>query len=294
MYQLELVNPDSAEAWFTGISVHLIGGDYDPVIYDSDSEDFNPTTEAGRIQLAIDAWEADTANHSRGGIILIRPNEINDQTNREGAHFENLIMVRPVFLQGIGPGGDLPADEETRGTQLNGGNFGAGVLCLDEDILFCDALATDKYRAKVVEKATALSSTATIANTALVEGSVLYVLSNREIHEDGPTGFGWGNEAWAGGIDGCLITGGVQENRGALNPAGGEVPEVVAVQGGGITVSLIVRMPRIAGKICNNKLTSLLRCCSFFARSFIATPSTFASPTMASGRIAEALVEASV
>ena len=72
----------------------------------------------------------------------------------------------------------------------------------------------------------------TITNNKLVEGSVLYVLSNDVIHENGPTGSGW-TEELTGGLDGCVVTGGFQQAGLVTPPANPDGPEIVAVQGGG-------------------------------------------------------------
>ena len=100
MYQLDLVN-DSNEAWMRGISVHIIGGSYDPVVYNSSHyvSSQSPTHSAGPIQRAIDDWESgkdidgNAIDHSRGGLIMIYPiDSASPLTNPGGAHMENLIM----------------------------------------------------------------------------------------------------------------------------------------------------------------------------------------------------------
>jgi hypothetical protein len=193
---------------------------------------------------------------------MIHPNTISDN-NPEGAHLENLIMSYPVKLQGIGPGGDNGADQLTRGTLLDGGNFGAGVLCVSD--LFCDAPARGAWIDNAQTKAASLlvpdeagNPTTTIGSTALVEGQVLYVLSNEVTHDDGPWGLGWTSEALTGGIDGCLITGGFQQ-AGQGNPVPDVVqgaPEVKTVQGGGITLHSYTRFFRITNNAIRNNAGS--------------------------------------
>ena len=268
MFQLELTN--NGETWFTGISIHLIGGGYVPVIYRvgdlaPGGPEFNPTDTLGPIQQALDAWEANSTVHARGAIIMIHPNN-RTEFNPEGTHLENLIMSYPAKLQGVGPGKDREtANDDVRGTQLDGGAFGAGILCPDpfnppaQSNLFCDALARDAWLDNMNQKVTALTEQATIGNPALVEGSVLYVLSNNITWSNGPDGNGWTNEALPGGVDGCLITGGVQELggifRGPVTPGvpqnPPDVPQVTAVQGGGITLHSYTRFFRITNNGIN-------------------------------------------
>jgi hypothetical protein len=117
-------------------------------------------------------------------------------------------------------------DDPTRGTELNGAGYGAGVLCTPAEGLFCDAQTQALWRDSLIAK----TASRDISNNALVEGQVLYVLSDSSIYESGP----WDRMALWGGVDGCVITGGSQAQP--LDPAPGgnpDVPEVVAVQGGG-------------------------------------------------------------
>jgi hypothetical protein len=229
MYQLELINNED-EKWITGISIHLLdpaGEGYAPTIYVT--SDFVANEIQGPIQRAIDTWEGDDSDlHEKGGIIFIPPHP----DNPKGAHLENLIMGSPpAKLQGIGPGGDIVVDEATRGTHLNGGNFGSGVLCTGApaaDNFFCDTQATAAWRNAALGKATN-----DMGNLGLVEGSVLYVLGSKAFYQDND----WAEEALTGGIDGCLISGGTQLNPGPFVPTDPNTPVVVAVQGGGITVS---------------------------------------------------------
>jgi len=230
MYKLQLTRrltpTELGESWHTGISVHLIGGAYDPVVYDS--SDYVADNTRGAVQAAIDAWEGDVANHGSGGIVLIRPAPV-DTSNPEGAHLENLIMSRPVKLQGFGPGHDNLVATDTQGTHLSGAAFGAGILCNPFQVpdLFCDTLARDAWLARVESAAAALGD---IANNNLVQGSVLYVLGGTAQVID------TNNEALTGGIDGCRISGGFQENAVQQPAPGAGLPEVSAVQGGGITL----------------------------------------------------------
>jgi hypothetical protein len=264
MYQLKLVNQDSMEEWLTGISVHLRdynGNGYFPMIYDP--AHYAASSTEGPIQQAIDEWEGASASlHAKGAIVMIHPNVITND-NPEGAHLENLIMSYPVKLQGIGPGGDNSADERTRGTQLDGGNFGAGVLC--DGNLFCDAAARGAWIDNAQTKAANLqrspgeeSISFDIGSTGLVEGQVLYVLSNNVTHENGPDQAGWITEALTGGVDGCLITGGFQQaGQGQPGPpVAPNAPEVTTVQGGGITLHSYTRFFRITNNAIRNNAGS--------------------------------------
>jgi hypothetical protein len=119
---------------------------------------------------------------------------------------------------------------------LNGAGYGAGSLCPNPDPnnpnqLFCDAQAQDLWRTSLVEKI----GNRVIDNNALVEGQVLYVLSDKGVYEDG----NWSRMELWGGVDGCVITGGSQAQP--LNPVLGgnqEIPQIVAFQGGGGKASI--------------------------------------------------------
>lgn len=237
MYHLELAN-DDGEKWITGISIHLRGGNYLPRIYVT--SDYNATALKGPIQLAIDDWEDENDSSVTGAIIFIPPAVISDPDgapnadvlNHEGAHLENIIMGSPPSkLQGVGPGGAILRDEETRGTRLDGGNFGAGILCPAPQ-LFCDADAALEWRANALRKSKMQSIKFDNANFGLVEGPVLYVIGSETDYND----INW-SEANTGGIDGCLISGGTQLNPQKFTATQPDTFEVVAVQGGGITVS---------------------------------------------------------
>jgi hypothetical protein len=227
MYTLELTN--FGQKWHTGISIHLLGGSYTPTVFDT--ADYTATATAGRIQAAINDWE-DFGVHTLGAIILIRPEAADPNTNPEGAHLENLIMSLPAKLQGIGPGGDNPAFLDTQGTHVSGGGFGAGILC--DAGQFCDALAPGAWKVRAEARARELAEFGGgIVNNALVEGQVLYVLGGMAQHD---LDIDWNNEALTGGVDGCRISGGSQQNPGIVGPLDFAVPEVGAVQGGGITL----------------------------------------------------------
>ena len=136
---------------------------------------------------------------------------------------------------------------------MNGGNFGAGGLCSAPE-LFCDAQSKTDYQNNLVLKAANLKEFRGdtlhdgILNDGLVEGSVLYVLGDYKTYHYGPLESGWDSTSLAliGGIDGCLVTGGIQlPEIGNLAQQGQDEPQIVSVQGGGITLHTYVRYFRI-------------------------------------------------
>lgn len=101
--------------------------------------------------------------------------------------------------------------------------------------LFCDALARDAWLERAVSGACGAGpacNTTNIVNNALVEGSVLYVIGHLSEFVNQASDIA----DLAGGVDGCRISGGFQENAATLAPAVDGLPEVRAVQGGGITL----------------------------------------------------------
>ena len=167
----------------------------------------------------------------------------------------------PIKLQGIGGGGGTLA---TRGTKLDGGNFGAGRLC-EPPLLFCDALATDNYQQSLVSKANFLKNTRSetdgttvlndgILNNGLVSGSVLHVMGDYKTYQNGPLDSSWNATSMAliGGIDGCFITGGIQTAQfGNFGQITNDEPQITTTQGGGITLHTYVRYFRITNNNIN-------------------------------------------
>lgn len=103
IFQLHLNN--GQKEWFTGISVHVLGADYNPTVFDARDYDSGPLT--GPVQKAIDEWESIASSADvtslTGAIILVYPNDGIAEDNPTGAHVENLIMTYPgAKIQGIG------------------------------------------------------------------------------------------------------------------------------------------------------------------------------------------------
>ena len=148
------------------------------------------------------------------------------------------LLTQPG-IAALGPGDSNQISDMTRGTQLNGGGFRAGVFCPDQVNLFCDVQAQEQWRLDLMSKL----SSPSLNNNHLVQGQVLFVVSDQDVYDskvwDDP-------EALSGGVDGCLITGGAQS--GAQNPLPAEdpdMPQVVAFQGGGgktnVAITIVVQ-----------------------------------------------------
>jgi hypothetical protein len=86
-----------------------------------------------------------------------------------------------------------------------------------------------------------------LSNYRLVEGQVLYVLSDGNIFTSGV----WAKKYTIGGVDGCYITGGAQSQpqNPATLPANPTSPGISAIQGGGITIHERVKYFRITNNL---------------------------------------------
>lgn len=74
------------------------------------------------IQRALD----DAAASAGPDLVVVYPNlpSADPRQNPRGAYYENLILTRPVKLQGVGPGGILPDGSVVPGSIVDGGAFG--------------------------------------------------------------------------------------------------------------------------------------------------------------------------
>jgi SdrD B-like domain len=133
-----------------GITLHVLGGSYNPNIYEVGPgakspeaveriapQNVLPLAADHAIQTALDhAAAADVAPKS-GDLVVVYPQhplltDSNPRGNPRGAYYENLIINSGVKLQGTGPGGINPNGSEVPGAIIDGSAFsGDGPVAAD-------------------------------------------------------------------------------------------------------------------------------------------------------------------
>ncbi|GAB4114405.1 MAG: hypothetical protein OHK0050_18620 [Roseiflexaceae bacterium] len=205
-----------------GMTIHLRGTGYTPTVFE-----VGPGRTYASIQSAIDA--AQTAARA---LIVVYPGGLPDPSNPtynpEGAYFENLIIDRPIKIQGVGPGGTYPDGMVVPGSIIDGRAFGGDT-----------ANATEwRQRIAAIQANNPWSGSQNIA-----EGEVIYIL-------------GRGNEfggAYRAAIDGLRIQGGDQQGFPNNITVIGGTPTGLApqteTQGGGIFVNGYARYLQITNNL---------------------------------------------
>ena len=152
--------------------------------------------------------------------------------NPRGAYYENLVISRPVKLQGVGAGGFQGPDNTSpyvAGTILDGGAFGG-----DTD------LATDWF--------TRVGAMTWAGNQTVSDGSVIYLLASTNAFS--PTA------SFKPAIDGFDIRGGDQQGfPGNINDLTGQptgLPPNIVTQGGAVFANAYVRQLQITNNVVEN------------------------------------------
>jgi hypothetical protein len=189
------------------------------------------------IQAAIDARERQNAQYK--AVIVVypgTPDPTNPRVNPRGAYYENLVVTRPVKLQGVGPGGIRANGVVVAGSIIDGGAFGG------------DTALADAWRARI-------AGLTWVGNQNVNEGQVVYVLARTtgEFLSGGRQGSG--NPDFAA-IDGFDIRGGDQMGfPNNINETGGTptgLPPNVVTQGGAIFLNGYVQKFRITNNVVQN------------------------------------------
>ncbi len=191
-----------------GITVRLRGTGYNPTIYHVGPGQTYPT-----IQAAIDAASTLTGTPAQRlaqlAAMAVMPPIVLIHTgtpaafNPRGAYLENVIVHRPVVLQGYGPGDPAAAN----GTILNGSGF------------VSTAVAT-AWR-------TRMAAFTWSGNQQAFEGATVSVFATQ-------AEWALTNGLARPGIDGMTITGGDTINFPNTVSSGGGVPNIAVAQGGGV------------------------------------------------------------
>jgi hypothetical protein len=220
-----LVISANGQSTVNGLTFHVLGANYNPVLYwvnppaglpgvdparDFYSADYTTGIFPGVIQAALNA--AAGAPPGRGALVVVFPGP-QEQWNPYGAYYENLLINARVKLQGVGPGGLRPDNSLVRGSVLDGLGVGGDTPYATAYRSYIDTLTWD-------------------GNQTVYEGAVIYILV-----PDGEF-----RQTYDAIIDGFTIQGGDQQ----ANAGGGGV---LTVQGGGIFANAYARYLRITNNI---------------------------------------------
>jgi uncharacterized repeat protein (TIGR01451 family) len=214
VYQLE-ITAGNGRSTVNGLTIHFIKGSYTPTVFE-----VGPGRPYATIQSAIDAVAAN--NPQFKALVVVYPgvpDPANPRYNPRGAYYENLILYRPMKLQGVGPGGVIAATNTTvPGSIIDGSAFGG------------DTALADAWRARI-------AGMAWVGNQTVSEGEVIYVLA--EATGDFTSGGrGSANSPHWASIDGFDIRGGDQQG----------VPNTIT-QGGAIFANAYVQNLQITNNV---------------------------------------------
>ncbi len=224
VYQLE-ITADNGRSTVNGLTIHYIKGSYAPTVFE-----VGPGRPYATIQSAIDAVAAN--NPQFKALVVVYPGvpDPNPRYNPRGAYYENLILYRPMKLQGVGPGGVYADGSTVPGSIIDGSAFGG------------DTALADAWRARI-------AGMTWVGNQTVSEGEVIYALA--ETTGDFTSGGrGSPNSPHWAAIDGFDIRGGDQQG----------VPNTIT-QGGAIFANAYVQNLQITNNVieANNASYGTLR-----------------------------------
>ncbi len=125
-HQLNIVRGDNGNKTVNGLTFHVLGASYSPHVWEVgpgkqfEPHDSLPAVADHAIQAALDSAAAND-------LVVVYPGtpSADPRVNPRGAYYENLIITRPVKLQGVGPGGIQEASNTTvPGSIIDGLAFG--------------------------------------------------------------------------------------------------------------------------------------------------------------------------
>ncbi len=212
-YQLS-IRADNGRSTINGLTFHVIGGgSYNPRLFE-----VGPGRTYATIQSAINA--ASSAAGGRGSLVVVYPGA-QAQWNPHGVYFENVVMYKPIKLQGVGPGG-----------------FDANNTYVPGSVIDGRGVAGDTPYAQAWQNF--IMGLNWSGNQAVFEGPVIYVVA-----QDGDF-----RSTFPATIDGLTIQGGDQQGfPNQLAPVDPTVKDLAAVQGGGIFVNGYARYLQISNNV---------------------------------------------
>ena len=226
-----------------GLTYHIMGGAYTPTVFEvGPGKAFDPTATNATggihaIQHAIDA--SNGVNHALVVVYPNLPDAVNPRNNPRGAYYENLIVTKPVQIQGVGPGGTNPVT----GVTTPGSIIDASAFAGDS------VIATDWYttlNALPVDNA----GTAWDGNQNVFDGAGITIFARSGTFAAAATA------GYTSSIDGLDLRGGNQQGfPGNLNAIGGGatgLPANMITQGGAIFANAYATNLRITNNTVQN------------------------------------------
>ena len=182
-----------------GITIRALGGGYRPQVFN-----VGPGQTYATVQAGVDAAQGSSVHQVPPPVVLVHPG-VATSFNPRGGYQENVIVSKPIVIQGYGPGD--PSSAHPTGTVLDGSGF-----------------ASTDVRAAWRTK---LATLTWDGNQTAYEGAVVsYFGLNRD--------FNVAVAAYRPGLAGMTITGGdPQDFPGTVKGAGAN-PTVAVAQGGGV------------------------------------------------------------
>jgi hypothetical protein len=217
------ITGDNGQTTVNGLTFHVLGGSYSPSVYE-----VGPGRTYAVIQDAIDAAEASNGND----LVVVYPGVpdlANPRVNPRGAYYENIVITRPIKLQGVGPGGFQSAAQGSfvPGSIMDGSAFGGDTALADAWYTKVDGLTWD-------------------GNQNVNDGEVVYILT-----QDGRF-----QADFKASIDGFDIRGGAERGfPGNINDlTGGNtgLPPNIVTQGGAIFANAYARHLQITNNVVQN------------------------------------------
>lgn len=204
-----------------GLTFHVRRGSYLPAVLE-----VGPGRTFGTIQAAVDAAATNGAANDLVVVYPGTPDLTNPRLNPRGAYYENVVLDRPVKLQGVGPGG-FQGTTFVPGSILDGGAYGG------------DTALAEAWRDRV-------AGLTWSGNQIAYEGATVTVFGTA----------GQFGAAYPAAIDGFQIRGGDQQGfPGNINEIGGTPtgqPANVTTQGGGVYLNGYAPYFRITNNVLEN------------------------------------------
>jgi len=221
------VTASNGRSTVDGITFHVIGGTYNPTILEVGPgktyapANTLPAAADHAIQRALDAAPANA-------LVVVYPGLAADQrTNPRGAYFENLVITKPVKLQGVGPGGVRANGQTVPGSIIDGSAF-AG-----------DSPVSTDWVAKV-------ATLSWVGNQTVNDGAVitLFAPATTTYATNGPT------------VDGFDLRGGDQQgfptNLNVINGTPTGAPPTIVTQGGALFANAYVQNLALTNNVVQN------------------------------------------
>ena len=239
-YQLS-VTAGNGKKTVNGLTFHVLGSGYDPNVYEvgpGQNGRYDPTSlvsESGTrgvshaIQNALD----DAASSNGSDLVVVYPNEAT-AGNPRGAYYENLVVTRPVKLQGVGAGGFQGPNNNSpyvQGTVVDGAGFAGD-----------SGMATDWL--------TRVDAAAWLGDAPVSDGAVISLFA--DTHDAVQPA----RPAFTPLIDGFDIRGGDQQGvPGNINDLTGQLtnlPPNISTQGGAVYAHAYVAKLQVSNNVVEN------------------------------------------